>query len=88
MPPFVYLVPILVLFGSNRFTAIVAGIVYAAPAAIKLVADGIRGVSATTIEAAESTGTNRWQMITKVQLRDGRLRSPRLRRRQRVPAGR
>jgi glycine betaine/proline transport system permease protein len=68
MPPFVYLVPILILFGSNRFTAIVAGVVYAAPAAIKLVADGIRGVSPTTIEAAESTGTNRWQMITKVQL--------------------
>lgn len=68
MPPFVYLVPILILFGSNRFTAIVAGIVYASPAAIKLVADGVRGVSPTTIEAAESIGTNRWQMITKVQL--------------------
>ncbi len=52
MPPFVYLVPILILFGSNRFTAIVAGIVYAAPVAIKLVADGIRGVSPTTVEAA------------------------------------
>jgi len=68
MPPFVYLVPILILFGSNRFTAIVAGIVYAAPAAIKLVADGIRGVSPTTVEAAESAGTSRLQMITKVQL--------------------
>jgi glycine betaine/proline transport system permease protein len=68
LPPFVYLVPILIMFGSNRFTAIVAGIIYAAPPAIKLVADGIRGVSATTIEAAESAGTNRWQMITKVQL--------------------
>lgn len=68
LPPFVYLIPILILFGANRFTAIVAGIVYAAPPAIKLVADGIRGVSPTTIEAAESAGTNRWQMITKVQL--------------------
>ncbi len=68
MPPFVYLVPILILFESSRFTAIVAGIVYAAPVAIKLVADGVRGVSPTTIEAAESSGTSRWQMITKVQL--------------------
>ncbi|MGI8434406.1 MAG: ABC transporter permease [Nocardioidaceae bacterium] len=68
LPPFVYLVPILILFGANRFTAIVAGIIYAAPPAIKLVADGIRGVSATTVEAAEAAGTNRWQMITKVQL--------------------
>ncbi len=68
LPPFVYLVPVLILFGSNRFTAIVAGIVYAAPVAIKLVADGVRGVSPTTIEAAEASGTSRWQMITKVQL--------------------
>ena len=68
LPPFVYLVPVLILFGPNRFTAIVAGIVYAAPVAIKLVADGVRGVSPTTVEAAEASGTNRWQMISKVQL--------------------
>lgn len=68
LPPFVYLIPIFILFGANRFTAIVAGVIYGAPPAIKLVADGIRGVSQTTIEAAESTGTSRLQMITKVQL--------------------
>ena len=56
------------LFGPTRFTAIVAAVAYAAPAAIKLVADGIRGVAATTVEAAESAGAPRWQMITKVQL--------------------
>ena len=52
IPPFVYLIPVLALFGPTRFTAIVAGVVYAAPVAIKLVADGIRGVSPTTVEAA------------------------------------
>ena len=45
IPPFVYLIPVLALFGPSRFTAIVAGIVYAAPAAIKLVADGVKAVS-------------------------------------------
>ena len=68
IPAFVYLVPILILFGANRFTAMVAGVIYAAPAAIKLVADGIRGVSKNTVEAAESSGSSRWQIITKVQL--------------------
>ena len=58
----------LALFGPSRFTAIVAGIVYAAPAAIKLVADGVKGVSPTTIEAGRSTGQTTWQEITKVQL--------------------
>jgi glycine betaine/proline transport system permease protein len=68
MPPFVYLIPVLGLFGPTRFTAIVAGVIYAAPAAIKIVADGIKGVDVNTIEAAESAGTSRWQMITKVQI--------------------
>jgi glycine betaine/proline transport system permease protein len=68
MPPFVYLVPALALFETTRFTAIVAAIIFAVPVAVKLVADGIRGVSATTAEAAESAGSNRWQMVTKVQL--------------------
>ena len=40
----------------GRFTAIVAAIAYAVPIATKLVADGIRGVSPTTVEAARSIG--------------------------------
>ena len=54
IPPFVYLVPALALFGPTRFTAIVAGVVYAAPVAIKLVADGIKAVTPSTIEASRS----------------------------------
>jgi glycine betaine/proline transport system permease protein len=68
MPAFVYLIPVLALFGPTRFTAIVAGVLYAAPASIKIVADGIRGVSKTTMEAAEALGSSRFQMISKVQL--------------------
>ncbi len=68
IPSMVYLVPALALFGSSRFTAIVAAVLYAIPIATKLVADGIRGVSPTTVEAAQSAGASRWQMITKVQV--------------------
>ena len=68
IPPFVYLVPALALFNVGRFTAIVAAVVYAAPVAIKLVADGIQGVAPETVEAAESAGSSRWQMIGKVQV--------------------
>jgi glycine betaine/proline transport system permease protein len=68
IPPFVYLVPALALFSASRFTAIMAAVAYAVPIATKLVADGIRGVAAPTVEAARSTGSTRWQMITKVQL--------------------
>lgn len=68
IPPFVYLVPALALFGVGRFTAIMAALAYAVPIATKLVADGIRGVSPTTVEAARASGSTTWQMITKVQL--------------------
>jgi glycine betaine/proline transport system permease protein len=68
LPPFVYLVPALALFQTTRFTAIVAAVAYGVTIATKLVADGIRGVSPTTVEAARSTGSTSWQMISKVQL--------------------
>jgi glycine betaine/proline transport system permease protein len=68
IPPFVYLVPALALFGASRFTAIMAAVAYAVPIATKLVADGIRGVAPTTVEAARASGSTRWQMISKVQL--------------------
>ncbi len=68
MPPFVYLIPVLGLFGPGRFTGIVAAIVFAAPIAIKLVADGVKGVSPTTVEAATASGSSTWQIITKVQI--------------------
>ncbi|MBM6400759.1 ABC transporter permease [Phycicoccus sonneratiae] len=68
IPAFVYLVPALALFAATRFTAIMAAVAYAVPIATKLVADGVRGVSPTSVEAARSTGITRWQMISKVQL--------------------
>ncbi|GAB3843787.1 ABC transporter permease subunit [Dactylosporangium cerinum] len=68
MPAFVYLVPFLGLFGASRLTAITAAVVYAAPAAVKLVADAVRGVSPSAVEAATASGSTTWQIITKVQL--------------------
>jgi glycine betaine/proline transport system permease protein len=68
LPPFVYLIPALALFSTTRFTAIFAAIAFAAPVSIKIVADGIRGVSPTTIEAATASGSSRWQIIGKVQI--------------------
>ena len=72
LPAFVYLVPFLGLFGATRFTAILAAVVYAAPASIKLMADGIRGVPVTISEAATAAGSSPWQMIIKVQLPSAR----------------
>ncbi|MGW5191619.1 ABC transporter permease subunit [Kribbella sp. NPDC004138] len=68
MPPFVYLVPFLALFGTSRFTAIAAAVVFAVPVTTKIVADGIKAVPGATVEAANSVGSSAWQVISKVQL--------------------
>jgi glycine betaine/proline transport system permease protein len=68
MPAFVYLIPAFALFPPGKFLAIAAAVLYAAPVAIKLAADGIRSVAPTTVEAARAIGSSRWQMISKVQL--------------------
>ncbi len=68
MPAFVYLIPVLGLFGPTRFTAIVTGIIYAIPIVVKIVGEGIRSVPATIIEAATAAGSSSLQIITKVQI--------------------
>jgi glycine betaine/proline transport system permease protein len=68
LPAFVYLVPVLALFGPTRFAAIVCGVFYAAPVVVRIVADGVRGVPKEMVEAAVSAGSTPTQVITKVQL--------------------
>ncbi|MEI7540322.1 MAG: ABC transporter permease subunit [Actinomycetes bacterium] len=68
LPAFVYLVPMLGLFGPTRFTAIATGIVYAIPIVVKIVCEGIRAVPHSLVEAATAAGSTTWQIITKVQL--------------------
>lgn len=68
MPSFVYLIPAVALFGSTRFTAILAAVIYGIPAVVRLTEDGVRGVSPTVIEAAASAGSTTFQVIRKVQL--------------------
>jgi glycine betaine/proline transport system permease protein len=68
LPPFVYLVPFLALFGASRFTALTAAVLYAVPVALKIVADGVRAVPFGTVEAATALGSTRWQVVRGVQL--------------------
>ncbi|QVQ52201.1 ABC transporter permease subunit [Spiractinospora alimapuensis] len=68
LPPFVYLIPAVALFGIGRIPALAAAFIFALPPVIRLVNDGLRGVSVAAVEAATSQGSTRWQVLTKVQL--------------------
>ena len=68
MPQFVYLVPVVALFGVGRVPGVIAALVYALPPGIRLTDLGIRGVSADRVEAAVAFGATKNQVLRKVQL--------------------
>jgi glycine betaine/proline transport system permease protein len=68
VPSFVYLVPIVMLFGVGMAPGIIATIVFALPPIVRLTNLGIRNVRGDLIEAAEAFGSTSWQMLWNVQL--------------------
>lgn len=68
LPSFVYLIPVLMLFGLGKVPALFATVVYAVPPLIRLTVLGLRHVDRNVMEAAQSFGVTRWQMLTKVTL--------------------
>lgn len=67
-PAFVYLVPIVMLFGIGNVPGVVVTIIFAVPPVIRLTNLGIRQVPEDLIEAAHSFGADAKQMLFKVQL--------------------
>ncbi|WP_372435465.1 glycine betaine/L-proline ABC transporter permease ProW, partial [Rhodospirillum rubrum] len=67
-PAFVYLVPIVMLFGIGNVPGVVVTIIFALPPLIRLTNLGIRQVPEDLVEAARSFGASKSQLLTKVQL--------------------
>ena len=67
IPSFVYLVPIVMLFGVGMVPGIIATIIFALPPIVRLTNLGIRNVREDLVEAAQSFGSTRWQMLRDVQ---------------------
>ncbi|QCR37005.1 glycine betaine/L-proline ABC transporter permease ProW [Nissabacter sp. SGAir0207] len=67
-PAFVYLVPIVMLFGIGNVPGVVVTIIFALPPVVRLTILGINQVPADLVEAAESFGANPRQLLFKVQL--------------------
>ena len=67
-PAFVYLIPIVMLFGIGNVPGVVVTIIFALPPVIRLTMLGIRQVPEDLIEAAHSFGASPRQLLLKVQL--------------------
>lgn len=68
LPPFVYLIPTLVLFGLGVVPGLISTIIFALPAPIRLTQLGVSSVPKPLLEAGEAFGATRLQMLLKVEL--------------------
>lgn len=67
-PAFVYLVPIVMLFGIGDVPGVIVTVIFALPPLVRLTDLGIRQVPSDLIEASRSFGANPTQMLFKVEL--------------------
>jgi len=68
MPTFVYLIPILILFGLGAAPALIVTIIFAMPAPVRMTYLGITSIPKPMIEAGEAFGATRRQLLWKVEL--------------------
>lgn len=68
IPTFVYLIPALVLFGLGEVPGLIATVIFAVAAPIRLTHLGISGTPKTLLEAGEAFGCSRLQLLFKVEL--------------------
>ncbi|WP_259755706.1 ABC transporter permease [Pseudomonas sp. GCEP-101] len=68
LPSFVYLIPVLMLFGLGKVPAIFATLIYALPPLVRLTDLGLRQVDPSVREAARCLGASRWQRLRHVEL--------------------
>lgn len=68
IPPFVYLVPIVMLFGVGMVPGIIATIIFALPPIVRLTNLGIRNVQAELVEAGYAFGSTPRQVLWEIQV--------------------
>ncbi|CAM3181277.1 glycine betaine/proline transport system permease protein [Paracoccus aminovorans] len=67
-PSFIYLIPVVMLFGVNDVAVVAAVVVFAAVPLIRYTVEGLRNVPSETIEAAEMSGATRRQILWSVRM--------------------
>ena len=68
IPAFVYLVPIVMLFGIGNVPGVIVTVIFALPPVVRLTNLGIRQVPGEVIEAMLAFGASRKQLLWKAQL--------------------
>ncbi|SOB77474.1 glycine betaine/proline transport system permease protein [Marinobacter sp. LV10R510-11A] len=67
-PSFIYLIPVIMLFGVSDLSVLIAVIVYATIPATRYTVEGLSNVPKTLQEAGSMSGVNRMQRLLKIEL--------------------
>jgi len=68
LPTFVYLIPVLTLFGLGNAPGLIVTIIFVIPTAVRLTHLGVTSVPKAIIEAGEAFGATKRQLLWKVEL--------------------
>ena len=68
MPIFVYLIPVVMLFGLGKIPGLIAVVIYAVAPVIRLTNLGVRLVDKEVLEAADAFGADSWRRLFGIQL--------------------
>ncbi len=68
LPVFVYLVPVIMLFGAGQVSSVLATVVYALPPLVRCTTLGIRELPGEIDEVSNSFGANMVQTLTKIKI--------------------
>lgn len=68
MPAFVYLIPAVTFFSIGVVPGLVATVIFSLPPGVRMTELGIRQVDTETVEAGESFGATKWQILRGIQL--------------------
>ncbi len=68
IPTFVYLIPALILFGLGMVPGLIATVIFAIPAPIRLTQLGVSSTPTALLEAGEAFGATKSQLLWKIEL--------------------
>jgi glycine betaine/proline transport system permease protein len=68
LPQLVYVIPFVYVFPISYVPGLIASVLYAFPVVVRLVERGMRDVAPPAVEAAESFGATRLQVLVKVKI--------------------
>ncbi|MGO4852776.1 ABC transporter permease [Phaeovulum sp. W22_SRMD_FR3] len=68
VPPWVYLIPAVMIFSLGKVPALIATVVYGIPPMLRITTLAFQQVPTELIELGQASGASRWQVLTKLEI--------------------